>query len=212
MTISRDFRDMIKESRYERLVNAILNQSTVIITDTPLIHIDSQPDGEPDFIDTKGNKYDVKLLFDSKQGELVGARRFDIKNWIESMMDESAEFSEYIYKRGEYDLSFTTLYSIMKDRITSLKEDEIGVLFCPFPIVNDKKGSIFMQHATDFLQAVYEKLVDENVVTCNDVLFLYPSMEKDVIVLRNGNTRTREYINTTELSKYISFDTIVEVE
>ena len=38
----------------------------------------------------------------------------------------------------------------------SIKEDEIAILFSPYPIVDDIGDSIFQQPATDFLKAIFK--------------------------------------------------------
>lgn len=212
MTISESFRDILKRQQYELLVLDTLNRSTKLIRNLPLERITEQSNSQSDFVDLAGNQYDVKLLIDKKQGSYIGERKNDITQWIKSMMDESAEFSEYINLRGDFDLTTTKLYTVVKDRLQSLKEDEIGILFCPYPIVNDAKGSVFLQFATDFLQAVYDKLDSDGLVRCKGLYFLYPSMEKNVLCLRNGKTRVREYIESQEIGKYISFDTMPSID
>lgn len=208
MTSSEGFRDILKRQQYELLVLDILNKSVKMIRNLPLRRIDKQSNNEPDFLDTADNKYDVKLLIDKKQGEYIGNRKNDIIQWINSMMDESSEFSEYIYRHEQFELTTTKLYIVMKEKLNSLKEDETGILFCPYPIVNDSKYHVFLQLATDFLQAVYDKLESDGYVKCKGVYFLYPSMEKNVVCLRNGKSGIREFIESRELGKYISYDTV----
>ena len=90
--------------------------------------------------------------------------------------------------------------------------EEKAILFCPYPIVNDVRGAVFFQFATDYFQAVYDTLDDEKFINCKEVCFLYPSMEKNVLCFRNGKTREREFIESQEIGKYISFDTIPSVD
>ena len=48
-------------------------------------HITDQSHGESDFVDSNGQSYDVKLLFDKKQGELIWSEKNDIKEWLKIM-------------------------------------------------------------------------------------------------------------------------------
>lgn len=68
-----------------------------------------------------------------------------------------------------------------------------------------------MLFVTDFLQAVVNELKEE-INTCEVAYFLYQSMEKWIMVLRNANTKAREYIESPEIAEYISFDTVPIVE
>lgn len=68
-----------------------------------------------------------------------------------------------------------------------------------------------MQVATDFLQAVIDEL-EEEIKACRGAYFLYQSMEKGILVLRDANTRAREYVDAPEIAEHISFDTVPIVE
>ena len=58
----------------------------------PFTHIADQAHGESDFIDIKGLHYDAKLLFDKKQGALVGEPKNNLNEWLQVMLDEKTEF------------------------------------------------------------------------------------------------------------------------
>lgn len=100
VTISDSFRDILKRQRYEELVLAIINKSQSLLENLPLYRVMEQSNNEPDYLDTMGNKYDVKLLLDSKQGALIGERKNDLQQWIYSMMDECGEFNDCIRNHG----------------------------------------------------------------------------------------------------------------
>lgn len=211
VTISDSFRDILKRQRYEELVLTTINKSQSLLENLPLSRVTEQYNNEPDYLDTKGNKYDVKLLLDSKQGALIGERKNDLQQWIRSMMNECGEFNDCIRNRGIANVQNTQLYRILKKRLSSVKADEVAILFCPYPVVNDYQHAVFMQFATDFLQAVVNEL-EEEISACRGAYFLYPSMEKGILVLRDASTRAREYIEAPEIAEYISFDTVPIVE
>ena len=211
VTISDSFRDILKRQRYEELVLTTINKSQSLIRNLPLYRVTEQSNNEPDYLDTKGNKYDVKLLLDSKQGALIGERKNDLQLWIRSMMNECGEFDDCIRNRSIANVQSTQLYGILKKRLLSVKTDEAAILFCPYPVVNDYQHAVFMQLATDFLQAVVNEL-DEEIKACRGVYFLYPSIERGIMVLRDANTKAREYIDAPEIAEYISFDTMPIVE
>lgn len=174
-------------------------------------HIADQSHGESDYVDNHDRLYDAKLLFDKKQGALVGDPKNDLNEWLQVMLDEKTEFGESIRKR---DLSFlpeTKLYKVMKERLASVKPEENGIFFIPFPIVDEYKGSIFLQLTTDFLQAVYQRLADDDLVANRKVYFIYPSGNPHEYVLRDDNRR-REYITCEELEDFIGFETRIVME
>lgn len=99
ITISDRFRDILKRQRYEELVLTTINKSQLLIKNLPLSKVMEQSNNEPDYLDSNGNKYDVKLLLDSKQGALIGERKNDLQQWIYSMMRECEEFNDCIRNR-----------------------------------------------------------------------------------------------------------------
>lgn len=207
-TISDSFRDLFKRQQYEKLVLNVLNQSVKLIPNLPLIPEREQSHGQCDFKDQIGTKYDVKLLLDNKQGALIGDRKNDLLEWFKSMIDETTEYSESIRRRDLSFVSSTKLYKLMDERLKNVEPDEIAILFIPYPVVNDSQGSFFMRLSTDFLQAVYNKLAENNLILCKSVFFIYPSMTPNTVVLRNAQTRERDYINIPEMSDYIYYEMI----
>lgn len=200
------FRDLFKRQQYENYVLTIINRSNIIFRDLQFEPVPKQSDGQCDFIDNHGIKYDAKLLFDDRQGKLLGESKNDFRQWLEDMQNEKIEFGESINRRDLTYVENTRLYRIMKKRIADLNEDENGIMFIPFPIVNDFKGSVFLQLATDFLQATFDRLKDQGFVGKRRIFFIYPSSNSHEYVLRNEN-RIREYIICPELKDFISFST-----
>ena len=202
------FRDILKRQQYEKFVLKILNRSKKLIKNLPLNHIEKQSDGECDFEDSLGLKYDVKLLLDENQGALIGERKNDLIKWFESMRNEVCEFGDSIKRRDLSYVTSTKLYRVMKKLILSIKEDKIAILFSPYPIVDDIGDSIFQQFATDFLKAIFKQLSADGDINCKGVYYLYPSMENGVFVLRDAESNEREYIEAPELSAYINYLTV----
>lgn len=201
------FRDLFKRQEYEKYILTIINRSDKIFRGLSFESVPEQSAGQCDFIDNHGAKYDAKLLFDKEQGQLIGDPKNDVQQWIEAMQDEKTEFGESIRRRDLTFVDNTRLFGIMKKRVESLKNDENGIMFIPFPIVDDFKGSIFLQLATDFLQATFDRLKDQNCVGTRRIYFIYPSSNPHEYVLRNEN-RIREYIICPELKDFISFSTV----
>lgn len=199
------FRELIKTQKYEEYVYVIISRSETIFNGKKFTHIRNQSDGEADFLDQEGNKYEAKLLFDKKQGRLLGEQKNKIDKWFESLQEEVSEYSEsVILNRNTELIKDTRLYSILVERLSSIKEDENAIFFIPFPIVNDVRGSIFLQSTTDYIQAAYNKVVEERMIGDRKIYFIYPSMEPSVYVLRNGDYH-REYIECIELDPLILY-------
>lgn len=207
ITFSDAFRDLIKAHNYEKYILSIINKSTIIFNGNSFELIEEQSNGESDFVDNYGRKYDAKLLFDKKQGQLIGDSKNSIQQWIEVMVKEKIEFGESINRRDLTYVEKTKLYRIMQERVASLKENENGILFIPFPIVEDVNGGVFFQLATDFLQATYDRLREHGNIGKRRIYFIYPSMSPHKYVLRNEN-RIREFIVCPELKDIISFETV----
>jgi len=157
------FRDLFKRQKYEEYILTIINRSDRIFRDLNFEPVSEQSDGQCDFVDNHGVKYDAKLLFDKEQGQLIGDPKNVFQEWLEKMLDEKTEFGESINRRDLTYVENTKLYRIMKERIESLNNDENGILFIPFPIVDDFRGSI-LQLTTDFLQATFDRLKDQGFI------------------------------------------------
>ena len=205
ISVSNDFRNLIKNGNYEKYVLLIIQASQEIFLGKQLHFVEKQSNGECDYIDQYGVKYDAKLVFNKKQGALLGDSKNELDKWIEVMRNESIEFSHCIEKRDLSLVRSTQLYAIMKDRIESTKEDENPILFIPFQLVDDCEDCLYLQMATDFFQAVYDKLVEDNIVKKRMVYFIYPSLEPEKYVLRDTHRR-REYVKCPALSQFIIFN------
>lgn len=210
ISFSNQFRDLFKRQCYEKYVFDILNKSNKLFYDKQFVKSSSEANGECDFTDKNGLKYDVKLLINTQQGELIGQKKNELELWINEMRKESSEFSDCIRQGGLTNIRNTKLYGIMYSVMGKFAPDENAILFCPFPLVNEIEGSVFLQFATDYLQAVYNQLKKENVVGTRETYFIYPSMQKNIFVLRNADSRAREYIDASELEEYFSFNTLID--
>ena len=211
VTIDKSFRDLIKSGTYEKYVFTIINRSKTLFAGRCFTYNAAQSHGECDFVDDQGLKYDTKLIFNKKQGQLIGDPKNQIQDWLQAMKNEKGEFAESIQKRDLSLVASTKLYQIMKDRLESVGADENAILFIPYPIVDDQKDVKFLQLATDFLQAVYDRLVEDGVVGNRKVYFIYPSMDSHVYVLRSAS-RAREYIRCDKLDDFIRYETGYAVE
>ena len=200
------FRDFIKKRKYEPYVLKIIGKSTVIFSGKSFFPVETQSNGEPDFYDNNGDKYEVKLLIDSSQGGLLGERKNDITDWFNSMNKACEEYAEIILNNNLSEIRSLSFYRIMKARIESVERDEKAILFLPFPLVLDNKRSVFGQFSLDLIQAVYNQLDEDGIVDGREVFFIYPSTDKGEYVLRDSNYH-REYIRVPELDDLIAFET-----
>ena len=211
VTIDKSFRSLIQSQNYEKYVFAIITQSNTFFHNLQFSCIDDQSHGESDYMDNHGQLYDAKLLFDQKQGALIGDPKNRFDDWLQAMLDEKTEFGRCIKKRDLSILPDTRLYQVMKDRLASVKPEEHAIFFIPFPIVDENKWSSILQSTTDFLQAVYQRLVDDGLVGNRKVYFIYPSGDPHEYVLRDDNSM-QEYIKCEDLEDFISFETRIVME
>ena len=210
-TIDPAFRTLIKAQNYERYVLAIINRSRDIFQGLSFKHITNQSNGESDFKDSDGQLYDAKLLFDKKQGAMIGDEHNEITQWVQVMIDEKAEFGEVVRQRDLTLVTKTKLYQIAEKRSAKVKSNEHVIFFIPFPIVDEYKGSVIQQFASDCLQAVYNALIENECVGNRRVYFIYPSGEPHEYVLRDDRMH-REYICCEELDDFITFETHTHYE
>lgn len=209
-SFTNSFRDLFKSQKYEEYVYMIISKSEIVFNGKKFTHIHSQANGESDFSDQEGGKYDVKLIFDEKQGRLLGEHKNDIIKWFETLYEEMTEFSEKVIRYRNTELiKDTKLYSILIERLCSVEENENAIFFIPYPIVHDIRDSIILQLTTDFLQAVCNKIEEEKLLGDRKIYFIYPSMEQSIYVLRDGN-QNKEYVECKELDAFIIYETNVK--
>lgn len=202
--IDNKYRDLFSNRRYEEYIFCLLGKSTDIFMGMTFTWIDSQPHGECDFKDSNGEKYDAKLLIDSKQGALIGEKKNDILLWIKDTIEEINEFPRRLRETQDYSfIPKTRLYQIMKDRIATVEEDENVIFFSPFPLVTDSQYNYLTQFSTDYLDAVYKCLTEEGLIGNRRVYYIYHSQEQDVYVLRDDHS-AREYISMPELDSLMT--------
>ena len=206
---SDSFREFIKNRKYETYILSIIEKSEVIFAGKSFFPVENQAHGEPDFYDNNGEKYEVKLLIDSTQGELLGEKKNDIRSWFNSMNRIAEEYATLVQAGKMSDIRSLSLYKTMRARIEAVEKDEKAILFIPFSIVLDNKHSIFSQFALDLIQAVYNQLDKDGVIDGRDVFFIYPSTDKGEYVLRDSNYH-REYIKLPELDELVTFETSIQ--
>ena len=205
-TISNDFKWLIKSGNYENLILELMNKSIKLFPNQ-YEHIESQAKGECDFVDIQTKtKYDAKLPFTPRQGQLIGSNNANYENWIASMLSECAEFSQkMIHLRDIHNIEDLTLYDVMKKAIENDKADENIIFFFPFPIVCESSGGIFGQFASDILSNIYDALNRSGIIKERKVYAIYPSIDNK-IGIRLLNTGVREWFSSDIMSRYIEYE------
>ena len=204
MLISDGYRNLFNNRRYEKYVYCLLVKSTEIFAGLTFTWIESQSHGECDFVDSNGEKYDAKLLINSKQGALIGEKKNDILLWIKDTIEEINEFPRRLHETQDYSfIPKTRLYQIMKDRIATVEEDENVIFFSPFPLVTDSQYNFLNPFCTDYLDVVYECMMEEGLIGNRRVYYIYLSQEQGVYVLRDDHS-AREYISMPELDCFMT--------
>ena len=170
-----------------------------------------QSHGECDFVDiaTK-EKFDAKLPFIKKQGELIGSYNPDIDEWFNTMHEMRREF----YKLGEFaekDRGKFKYYNNICRLIQAAKPDENMIFFFPYKIDEDAEGSILQQFMVDYLYRLAEQLKADGITGNRKIYAIYPSIGEK-LVIRCLNTNIREFVDNVELRDYIDYLTRIVVE
>ncbi len=212
LTVSNNLIELFRNHEYEHYVLSFMNKSKKVFPGE-YVMMKEQSHGECDFIEVNSNaKYDAKLPFLRKQIELLtdGKRhKPQIEQWINTMRAEASDFNPlYIRNNKDYDIAETKLYQIMKKAILRDKIDEHIIFFLPYPISISFSGSIFLQFCTDYLKAIYDRLIDDICLNGRKIFVIYPASKKNQFALRDLSIYQTEYIFCDELEKYFCFEVV----
>ena len=203
---------IIKKEVYEPFICNIMNESSYFFKNKPIIMNNNkhgQSNGEPDFLDAKNNKYEVKLMINTKQGNMLGRDdKKDIQGFINEIVTELQEFGNHINNNDIIDIEDTIFYKIVEKRVESIEDDENIVLFIPFPIFPDRKDLIFLSDFTDFAQKVYDELVKNELIGEREFYYVYPAQDGNSIVVRNPKIRKKEFLNSPDFKKYFVYESV----
>lgn len=207
-TLSDDLKRFVQSGNYEPHILKLMNRSKVIFPGHYERNLE-QSENQCDFYDVKtGEKFEAKLPFDKKEGELICSNHGSLKAWLEFMMDEEAEFGEkIIMERGKHRLDSLKLYKTLRKRLESVQKDENAVILFPYPITLDMEGNgeVNLLHCcSDILSSIYCELVKNSVVGLRKVFAIYPSADNK-IVLRCLNTNQREFLVCRELNDVFAY-------
>lgn len=207
--LTEKLKSFIQSGNYENYILDLMNQSEIVF---PKYYEKNtiQSAGECDFYDIETHeKYEAKLPFDKKEGELICRTDSELKTWLKFMMDEESEFGEKIIEnRGKYQVSDLQLYKTLEKRLDTVQKDENAIILFPYPITLDLepvKGCLNILGLTcDILSSIFSQLVRNNVVGKRNVYAIYPSMDEK-IVLRCLNTGIREYLVFNRLKDVFAY-------
>lgn len=213
-SFSDDFIQLFNHKNYEKYVLQIMNCSKKVFPET-YIMIEEQSNGECDFINILTlEKYDAKLPFKKEQVSMLtngNKHKPQVENWVRLMMEEAQEYNPVsIREDASYDIANTKLYKIMSNLISKDNMDENIIFFLPYPISLAIRDSIFLQLTTDYLRAIYERLMQDGYLCNRSIYAIYPASEKNQFAVRNLAEYGAEYIECKELGKYFSYE-IVDV-
>lgn len=212
LTVSNNLIELFRNHEYEQYILSFMNKSTKVFPGEYEM-VKEQSHGECDFIDVNSKlKYDAKLPFIEEQIELLtdGKRhKPQIEKWINTMCAEASDFNPlYIRNSKDYDIAETQLYQIMKKAILRDKIDEHIIFFLPYPISISISESILLQFCTDYLKAIYDRLINDICLNGRKIFAIYPASEKNQFALRDLSIYKTEYIFCDELEKYFSCEVL----
>lgn len=203
--ISDGLKGFIQSGNYEKYILNLMNESKIIFPGTYASNED-QSDRQSDFYDVATFvKYEAKLPFDKREGELICSNSADLKEWISFMMNEEEEFcNKIITDRGKYTIDDLQLYKTLVKRLNTVQQNEHAILFFPYPITFDVENIgeriPLYQMSSDILSVIFEELKNNGVVGNRMVYAIYPTIDEK-IALRCLNNDLREYLAYNELNE-----------
>lgn len=208
-TLSDELKSFIQSGNYEPYLLELMNQSTLIFPGQYVSNED-QSSGQCDFYDVYTlEKFEAKLPFDKKEGQLICSNNANLKEWIEFMMNEEEEFGEkIIHYRGQYKITDLTLYKTLEKRINTVQKDENAVFLFPYPITLDMEngdGLNLLHFCGDILSNIFSELAKQGVIGTRKIYVIYPSLD-DKMVLRCLNNGQREYLCSSDMKRFFSYE------
>lgn len=212
MTVSHNLIDLFRNQEYENYVLYFMRESKRVFPGE-YERVKEQSHGQCDFIEVNSNtKYDAKVPFIKNQLELLtdGKRhKPQIKEWIKILQNEASDYNPLqIRNNKDYDIAETQLYKIIKEQILRDKDDEHIIFFLPYPISLSDSNSIFLQFCTDYLKAIYNRLVNDICLNGRKIFAIYPASKKNEFALRDLSTYFTEFIICDELEQYFSYERV----
>lgn len=208
-TISDKIKTFIQSGNYESYILRLMNESKSVFPGVYEQH-QKQSKGECDFYDVNTlEKYEAKLPFDKKEGELICSNNSNLKEWISFMMREEEEFGDKIIThRGQYTIDSLQLYKTLAKRLNTVMPDEHVIFFFPYPITFDMEpigDDVPLYHfVSDILSAIFRELKHNGGIGDRRVYAIYPTLD-DKFALRCLNTDLREYITCKELDEIFCY-------
>ena len=208
-TISDDLKTLIQGGNYEKYILSLMNESKIIFPGTYVQNKD-QSHNQCDFYDVETlEKFEAKLPFDKKEGELICSNNSNLKEWISFMMAEEEEFGDKIIThRGQYTIDCLQLYKTIEKRLKSVQQDENAIIFFPYPITFDFEpvGDEVAIHqlVSDILSSIFRELKRNGVVGDKKVYTIYPTIDEK-FALRCLNDDRREYLVYDEMNKFFLY-------
>ena len=203
-TIHNDIKDLIKSGNYERIILDLMNASKMIFP-SQYIHQDIQANGECDFIDVvTGEKFDAKIPFDKRQGQIIGSRKGDVGALTSEFHNEALEFQYCFVGDQKKPIIELNLFKKMKKNISKTKSDENVIFFIPYPIVFDFEGFPLIG-VSDLLKKIYRELSASTDISGKHLYAIYISFDRKM-VLRNLETDKREYLQFPEVQHYVDYN------
>ena len=218
---SKNVRSLIQSDVYESILVSVLSKS--FFSNHHLVRNTPQSNGESDFTDLlNGYKYEAKLVFDEEQGRLLATSRenrdtvtdySNFKKWVNSMIEEQKEIHPVSCNCTNL-LRKSKLFCAMIDQLLKLKKEENAVLFFTFPFIEDFHNDIESLMFRSTIEKLYKECCKDVDRTGNLDFAVYPAIGDQVVVRRFCDWKTepghvllmRNFINTNEISKYLSYD------
>lgn len=203
-SVSANIGELIQARTYEKIICNLMNKSTDVFPGH-YEQVIEQSNNECDFVDEFGNKYEAKLLFEESQCRMIVKGLSYLDEWIESILKEINESSYALLNTSRADITSTTLYRELLKRLNTIRNDEVAILFIPFPIVPESEQSVYMQFTSNILTLTYDAICRNTKRVSIGTYIIYPSAEDRKIVIRDLDNLEREFLPIDELEPYVSY-------
>lgn len=207
-SIGENFGDIIQAKNYEKLILEVMNRSAIIFP-SQYTHQDSQSNGESDYLDkATGEKYDAKLFFETQECVAIRDKDVEVTDWIKMILEEENEFEEAIFhhRNNEQIIESTALYKLFLKNIERIADDENGIFYAPFPIIEPRPTTAHCMLASDWLDMLYNYWKTKHPKTAKKSLYFITASFNNTVILRKLGKHGDECLLAPELfTKYALF-------
>lgn len=193
--ISNKYKDLLNKNINQKIVLDIINSSRVVF---PGLYkeIVEQSNNESDYVSSLGINYDFKILFKEEQCQVLAFRNGSLVDFMNIVCAETSDIYDSFIGNNSTKIDETILYKEIKRRLKLSKENEIIILFIPFPLTLEFKDSLSTIIEGDIFLFLWDFIVknEPELVKKNEVFIIYPCLDNSIL-LRNLSDGTKGFLD-----------------